>query len=302
MYVVSVVILAYLAINNQFDVGTFSAFLLLIGKVQSPFMMIANSYAQIQNAYGSSNRILEVINSNIIHEKPLFEISQKNINPDSNSLLSLVNVDYYDESSTFKLENIFFELEKNEIVAIVGESGAGKTTLMKLMMGLISPNKGIIRLNGEDITGRNEGLLSFFTYVPQESLLFEGSIEENLTLGKEKSDNEKYNALSLSNSEHLLHNFPNSLNVKLSELAKNLSGGQKSRISLSRALLKDASILLIDEGTASLDKKSSNTIVRNLMEYVTFDRSIVMITHRLNEIENVDKVYEIIDGTLIRRK
>jgi ABC-type multidrug transport system fused ATPase/permease subunit len=185
-------------------------------------------------------------------------------------------------------------------VALVGHSGAGKTTIINLILKFYNPNKGRILLNNLDYKNLGHRFIrDNIALVFQESELFSSTIKENVSYGNLKAtDKEIINALKLANAYEFVMQFPKGINSEVGERGVKLSGGQKQRIQIARAILKDAPILILDEATSSLDAKSEKE-VQEALERLIKNRLVIIIAHRFSTIQNVDKIIVVDDGRIV---
>jgi ATP-binding cassette subfamily B protein len=220
--------------------------------------------------------------------------------------ISLKNVYFNYLGRTKLLKNININIQKNRITAIVGNSGSGKSTILDLIMGLQKPSRGNIFLDNHNLSKINlEEYRDIIGIVPQESFLLETSIKENLLWGVKNKDNildkDIWNALRLSNSSDFIKELPKKLNTVLSVRGSNLSGGQRQRLALARALIRKPKILVLDEATSSLDEDSENIIIKALNK-IAKNTTIIIVTHKLSILNNVDKIFYVKNGRVVKNK
>ena len=198
------------------------------------------------------------------------------------------------------LHDVSFDIEKGKQVAFVGTSGAGKSTIASLILGFYSPTSGNILFDGESITSLNLGeLRTQIAYVPQDILLFGGSIKENILYGKpDASDSELYEAAKQAFALEFIEQFPEKFETIVGERGIKLSGGQRQRIAIARAILRNPSILILDEATSSLDS-ASESLVQAALDNLMINRTSIVIAHRLSTIKNADCIY-VLDKGVIR--
>jgi ATP-binding cassette, subfamily B, bacterial len=204
----------------------------------------------------------------------------------------------YDSTSQV-LDSVSFVIRPGEKVAIVGESGEGKTTITNLLMRLYQPDSGQIRIDGQDISQVSQrSLRSAIGTVFQEPALFSGTIQENIGYAKRQSAlSDVCAAAELANAHEFISNLDNGYQAQIGERGLKLSGGQKQRIAIARALLKDAPILILDEATSSLDSRSE-ALVQEALRRLMRNRTTIMIAHRLSTIQHVDRIITIKNGTV----
>lgn len=233
------------------------------------------------------------------------ESEYKPANPKSIGMiekLSFNNVSFQHQTATFKaVENISFEIKKGETVAFVGPSGSGKTTLVKLLVGLYKPITGTISLNGID--EKEVDLLELrkqLGFVTQDAQLFSGTIRENLLFVKPNAtDDELLNALEKASCQNLLNRAENGLNTTIGEGGIKVSGGEKQRLSIARAILRHPNLLIFDEATSALDSITEEAINETIKSISNDDRITVLIAHRLSTIMHADKIFVLEKGKII---
>lgn len=189
------------------------------------------------------------------------------------------------------LKNFSFDIGEGECIAVTGPSGCGKTTLSKLLLGLYPLSEGDIVINGKSIKETTlSALREQIAYVPQESYLFRGTIKENIGYGKkEASDEEIMEAARLANAHDFIMEFPDGYDTEISERGNNMSGGQRQRLAIARAILKDAPIIILDEATSALDNESES-LVNEAMRNLKGRKTVIMIAHRPSTIELADRI------------
>ncbi|WP_042338444.1 ABC transporter ATP-binding protein [Desulfosporosinus youngiae] len=279
--------------------GTFTAFLQLVGQVQGPFEGLARSLPQVVSTIASAERLME------------FEELQ--LEKSNDSVLSTINepmglfIDHtsfaYDNRNMI-LSDISLTIHPGEIVALIGPSGEGKTTLVRMLLGLLPPLNGAIYLLHKNY-GKvlvSDNTKKHFSYVPQGNTLFSSSIAENLRIGNPSaSDNELIVAAKTACAWQFIKNFPDGMNTLIGEHGVGLSEGQSQRLSIARALLRQSSILLLDEATSSLDIETECTIFENIRR-LTPPRTCIAITHRQSVFDKCDRIIRLSEGTLYEEK
>lgn len=198
------------------------------------------------------------------------------------------------------LHNINIVIEPNKTTAIVGFSGSGKSTLINLLLRYYDVNSGSIKIDGQDLREvKVESLRKNIALVSQDVIMFDDTIRENIKFGMENVNDEKIiEVAKLAAADDFIRNQPNGYDTMVGEMGKNLSGGQKQMISIARAMLKNAPILLLDEVTSSLDSKSESQ-VQNSLEKLMEGRTTVVIAHRLLTIINAHKIYVFSEGKIV---
>ncbi|MFA6801084.1 MAG: ABC transporter ATP-binding protein [Acholeplasmataceae bacterium] len=241
----------------------------LVSYLQSPFSGLSLLYPKYQNTLASLDRL------NNIQALPLEDQTPITIHDFKTLLLKDVSFSYQQEKV---LSNINMTINKNQIVLIKGASGAGKTTLFKLLLGFIKPQSGSITINDKNGTFLiSENTRSLFSYVPQDHMILSGTIKENLNLFCEHSDELLYQVLKDVALDDVISKHPLKLNMMLQEKGKGLSEGQVQRLAIARALLENAPVLLLDEITSSLDKDTEEKLIEHLKHLK--NHTIIMISH-----------------------
>lgn len=288
---------ASLVIQDQLTVGQFVAFNMLIGKVLSPVLSLANLWDELQEVLISVERLNDVFDA------------EPEETPDKSMLvLPTIKGEVRFENVTFRydndedhntLQNINFSVKAGQTLAIVGRSGSGKSTLVKLLQGLYLPNQGNIWIDDHDLRHISPpSLRSQMGVVPQECFLFSGTILENITLYRAEFTLEQaIKAAKLAEAHAFIQSMPLGYNTKVGERGANLSGGQRQRIAIARALLGEPRILVLDEATSSLDTESERRFQDNLAR-LSRDRTTFIIAHRLSTVRNADSILVLDRGIL----
>ena len=284
-------------IMEQTTPGTFFSFLTALLMAYQPVKSLATLNATLQIAMASAERIFEILD-----EKPQIKNLERTEDHKFKSIksqnLKISNLSFkYNSSEKLILKDINLEILDGEKIAIVGYSGAGKTTLMNLLPRFFDPNKGQITIGGINIKNLSlEFLRNHFSLVSQDIVLFDQTLQYNVSYGKDrvlKKDIEL--ACRKANCYEFINKFPNKLNQQIGEDGTKLSGGQKQRVAIARAFLKNAPFLLLDEATSSLDSKSESRINKSLDSLMN-NRTTLVIAHRLSTIINADRIVILHNG------
>lgn len=258
---------------------------------------LGDMYAQIQKTLGASERLLEILD-----EKSEVEI--KPISPIvpiyGNISFENVAFSYPTRPDMAVLKDISLDVSAGRKIALVGYSGAGKSTIVQLLMRYYQPKEGKILVDGQDIqTFDITAYRQNIAVVPQEVMLFGGTIRENITYGKPNAtEKEIMEAARKANALEFISSFPEQMETIVGERGVKLSGGQRQRIAIARAILKDPKILILDEATSSLDAESEK-LVQEALDGLMENRTTIIIAHRLATVRNVDCIYVIKDGVIL---
>ncbi|HEX8516583.1 MAG TPA: ABC transporter transmembrane domain-containing protein [Bacteroidia bacterium] len=286
----------YLASKGELNSSSLVAFILYSAFVGASFGGIAELYAQIQKAIGSLERVFEILD-----EKPeILEISEyKEITSRIEGAVEFENLafTYPSRKEIQVLKSINLSVKKGETIAIVGPSGSGKSTIVGLLLRFYDPESGAILIDGKDARQYSlTELRNNMAIVPQDVLLFGGTIRENIAYGKPGATLEEITeAARKANALEFIETFPERLETIVGERGVKLSGGQRQRIAIARAVLKDPSILILDEATSSLDSESER-VVQEALDKLMVGRTSFVIAHRLSTIRKADKIVVIEKG------
>ena len=211
--------------------------------------------------------------------------------------LKLENISYtYPNSSKPSIMNVNLEINQGDFIGLIGPSGAGKTTLVDIILGFLKPSKGILKFNADDAHKDISGWLSHCAYLPQDIFLINGTLKENITLSKDKiKDGELEEALKLSRLTPILKDLNNGLNTDIGDKGVNLSGGQKQRVSIARAIFNKRDVLLLDESTSALDSQTEAAVIEELMT-LRDKKTIISIAHRISTLRECNKIYKVNNG------
>ncbi|MBP8066340.1 MAG: ATP-binding cassette domain-containing protein, partial [Flavobacterium sp.] len=218
---------------------------------------------------------------------------------DDKITLENINFRYEDENV---LKNFSLEVPKGKTVALVGQSGSGKSTIANLLTRFYDVQEGNVKVDGIDIKNMNmHSLRGLMGLVTQDSILFNDTIKNNILLGKENAtDEEIINALKIANAYEFVKDLPNGINTNIGDSGNKLSGGQKQRLSIARAVLKNPPIMILDEATSALDTESER-LVQQALENMMQNRTSVVIAHRLSTIQKADKIVVMQKGEIVEQ-
>lgn len=276
--------------------GDLISFVTALGLMHQPLKRLISKNNDLQDSLPSADRVVEIFDEKI--ETDVFgeavEFNEKIQD------IKFENVNYkYDDSNEYVLKNINLDVKAGEIVAFVGKSGSGKTTLVNLLARFFNTDEGKITVNGVNIknihldTYRNK-----FAIVPQETFLFGGTIKENISFGKNVSDEEIISVAKMANAYNFIQeDLPNKFETEVGERGALLSGGQKQRIAIARALIKNPEIMILDEATSALDSESEK-LVQEALDSLMEGRTTFVIAHRLSTIVRADKIVVMENGEI----
>lgn len=279
--------------------GTFTAFLQLVGQIQHPFEGLSSSLPQVISTIASTERLMEFESSAIETRNSSIQLCIDEV-----AGLSMNHVSFAYEKNKPILIDVSFQVKPGEMVALIGPSGEGKTTIIRMLLALILPASGTLYLNGKDCVRIpvSASTRPFFSYVPQGNTLFSGTIADNLRIGCPlASINELIDALIVSCSWQFVQELPNGIDTVIGERGLGLSEGQAQRLSIARSLLKKSSILLLDEATSSLDITTECAVLSNIRNSHPL-RTCIVITHRSTVSDFCDYSYQLVNGILYEQK
>ncbi|MEI2578569.1 peptidase domain-containing ABC transporter [Scytonema sp. PRP1] len=290
---------AHQVIQNQLTIGQLVAFNMLLGQIITPFQRLTVLWNQLQEVVIAVERINDVLDAE--PEEDLQHQARQSL-PGVRGYIRFENVTfrYHPESDTNVLENLSFEVKPGQMVALVGRSGSGKTTISKLVLGLYPPTDGKVLIDGQDITSISlRSLRSSVGVVDQDTFLFGSTIRENISLAHPGATlSEVIEAGKLAGADEFIKKLPMGYETQIGEGGGLLSGGQRQRIAIARALLGNPKLLILDEATSHLDTESERIIQRNL-NTILKGRTTLVIAHRLSTVRNADLILVLDRGVLI---
>ena len=283
---------------GQITAGYLVAFSLYIYRLFEPVRNLAMQYGSLQRAMVSGRRIMEVL-----AEKPEVTESSNPIELTSFSKsIEYKKVGFGYSKTQLVLNDIDLNIRKGQKVAFVGETGAGKTSLVSLLVRLYDPNKGELLIDGHDLREISfESLSSSISMVPQEPFLFSETVNENIRYNRTGITEDKIiESAKLVGADQFIKELPDGYKTKIAENGRNLSVGQRQLISFARALASDPSILILDEATANIDTESE-MLIQDAIDKLLVDRTSLVIAHRLSTVRNSDLIYVMSDGCVIEQ-
>jgi len=285
-----------LTLDGQLNAGAYSVLVFLTQRLLWPLTRLAETVDLFERAMASTRRILNLI------EVPIRTRSGSTSLPIDQVQGELVfeNVSFAYSNGAEVLRDINMTIKPGETIAVVGQTGSGKSTLMKLLLRFYSPTAGIIKLDGTDLTAlKIPDLRAAFGLVSQDVFLFHGSVAENIAYGCPGADQAEIEAAAKAAEAHdFILQLPQGYDTIVGERGQKLSGGQRQRVSIARAVLKDPPVLILDEATSAVDNETEAAIQRS-MQVITQGRTTLVVAHRLSTIVNADRIYVLDQGRVI---
>lgn len=283
-------------LDGRLTAGELIAFLIYGLTVAGSFAGLINLYSQFQEAVGATKRVFQILDM----QPQIADVPAAMNLEDIRGAISLNNVSFAYEDDHEVLQDINLDIQDGEIIALVGPSGAGKSTLFNLIPRFYDPTSGTVLVddyNVRDVT--QASLRQHIGIVPQETLLFGGTIRENILYGKlDASEEEIISAATSANAHTFISELPHGYETVVGERGVKLSGGQRQRVAIARAILKNPSILLLDEATSSLDNESEHLVQEALSNLMT-DRTTLIIAHRLSTIRVAHRIAVLDKGQIV---
>ena len=288
----------YLAMGGNMNVPDVIAFLMYLGIFYGPLSVLSRLFEDVQIAYAGATRIFEVLDAESdIKDAPDAKVLEK-----CEGAIEFENVSFYYNAEEPVLENISFAANPGEMIAIVGPTGVGKTTIVSLIERFYDPQGGSIRIDGVDIKELTvESLRSHISMVLQDVFLFNGTIAENIAYSVKNATREQIEeAAKIACADEFIAQMPDGYNTLIGERGVRLSGGQKQRVSIARAVLRNTPILILDEATSSVDMETELQI-QQAIENLTGSRTVIVIAHRLSTIISADQILVLDKGAVVEK-
>ena len=218
---------------------------------------------------------------------------------DSFNQLKLENISYtYPNSSKPSIIDVNLEINQGDFIGLIGPSGAGKTTLIDIILGFLKPSEGILKFNGANAHDDIKTWLYQCAYLPQEIFLINGTLKENITLSKDEVKSEELEeALKLSRLSAIAHDLPDGLDTYIGDRGVRLSGGQKQRVAIARAIFNKSEVLLLDESTSALDSETEKAVIEEILT-LRNEKTIIAIAHRVSTLKECNKIFRLNDGRI----
>lgn len=301
----TLIIIAFYVLNKIYSVSEFvtlsTIYIVAAYRIMPVVNSLIASYVKLRNYEYGFNIICNQMNSFNKKYKKIYFSTVKKDKYKFKKQISLKSINFKFNSAAIKtFSNLNLKINKNKMIGIIGESGAGKTTLIKILLGLIKPNSGKILVDGKNLNyKKKENYYLLYSYLPQENLFIPGTIKENIAFGQDNINTEKVlEVLKETNCMKFVKNLKKNINSEIIENGKNFSVGQLQRFALARALYFESEILILDEPTSALDKNSENKFLK-LIKKLKKKKTIIIISHKSTSLKDCDKVYKMSQNRLI---
>ncbi|WP_419211847.1 ABC transporter ATP-binding protein [Maribacter sp. X9] len=284
-------------VEETLDASSFIAYMGLAYNILTPAKAISKASYGVKKGNAAAERVLEVLET----DNPISEIEHPIEQKSFDKKIDLKNISFKYEDE-YVLKNFNLSVKKGNTVALVGQSGSGKSTIANLVTRFYDVNEGEIRIDGNNIKDLSKkSLRSLLGLVTQDSILFNDSVKNNIGLGKENAtEAEIIEAAKIANAHDFILGLPNGYETNIGDSGNKLSGGQKQRLSIARAVLKNPPIMILDEATSALDTESER-LVQDALEKMMRNRTSIVIAHRLSTIQNADTIVVLHKGEIVEQ-
>lgn len=284
-------------LEGSLDAASFISYMGLAFNILTPAKAISKASYAVKKGNSAAERVLEILES----ENPIKDIDGANEKMDFNSGVELKNISFKYEND-YVLKDFNLKVDKGKTVALVGQSGSGKSTVANLVTRFYDVNKGEILIDGTNIKNiTKKSLRGLMGLVTQDSILFNDTVKNNIALGKENTSmDEIMEAAKVANAHDFIMDLPNGYETNIGDSGNKLSGGQKQRLSIARAVLKNPPIMILDEATSALDTESER-LVQDALENMMKNRTSIVIAHRLSTIQNADTIVVMNKGEIVEQ-
>jgi len=284
-------------VDKTMDASFFVGYITLAYNILTPAKAIAKASYSVKRGNGAANRILEFLET----ENSIVEIDNPIEKESFDDQITIENISFKYEDDLV-LKNFSLKVPKGKTVALVGQSGSGKSTIANLITRFYDVNEGEIKIDGENIKNLSKkSLRGLMGLVNQDSILFNDTVANNLKIGKENATEEEImEALEIANAWEFVKDLPNGIDTNIGDSGGKLSGGQKQRLSIARAVLKNPPIMILDEATSALDTESER-LVQDALENMMKNRTSIVIAHRLSTIQNADAIIVMQKGEIVEQ-
>ena len=290
-----------MVLDKTLDFGTLAAFILYAQKLFEPLRQFAEKFTSIQSGFTAVERISDILNEPIEIQdiENAQSLSLTHIDSAAQGEISFEHVWFAYKDDDYVIRDLDFTIKPGEKIALVGPTGAGKSSIIRLLCRLYEPTKGRILIDGVDIKKITQAeLRRYLGVILQDGFLFAGDVKSNITLGENYSESEIIRAAKSTNIDQFISQLPQGYDTQLRERGSNLSAGQKQLIAFARSVIRNPRILVLDEATASLDV-GTEVLIQDALDRLIVDRTAIIIAHRLSTIRNVDRIFVLKQGSLI---
>ena len=290
--VLQVLVLAYAVLKSDLSVGAVVTVIALLGKAYEPIAIFNVEYVDYKLNKVTVKKYLELLDLKDDENLSAGEVIKK-----VNGSIEFKDVSFgYSDKKI--IDGLSFELGEGSSVAFVGESGSGKSTIIKLIIGLLKNQEGIILVDGKDLSKINlNSFYDYVSYVSQEVPVFDGTLRENLVFDKTVADHEIVEVLELVCLDKFYERLEDGLDTELGEKGIRMSGGERQRLALARLFFDDSKIIILDEATSAMDNVTEKKVMKNVLEKLT-NKTILIVAHRLETIKDVDEIFVLEDGVI----
>lgn len=292
------ILIAVMEFNNgNITIGSAVIIILLSSEFFIPMRLLGSFFHVAMNGLAAADKIFDLLDTTIEEEEKLSDKDKEKL---ENISISIRNVDFSYDNERKVLKNVNIDVKNKSMVALVGESGCGKSTITNLLLKLNKVNEGEILLNGINLNNIpfNE-LRKKVSFISHSSYIFNSTIEENLRMGNESATEEElYNSLKKANLYNFVMGLDKKLQTPVGENGSFLSGGQKQRLALARMILTNAQVYIFDEATSNIDVESEDSILETIYDLAK-EKTVIVISHRLANIKNADKIYVLEKGHIV---
>jgi len=284
-------------IEKTLDASSFIAYMGLAYNILTPAKSISKASFGVKKGNSAAERVLQILET----DNPIVEGKDAIVKTAFDQEIEIKNVSFKYEDE-FVLKNFNLKVPKGQTVALVGQSGSGKSTIANLVTRFYDVNEGDIRIDGVDIRNiTKKSLRNLMGLVTQDSILFNDTVKNNIGLGKEDAtDQEIIEAAKIANAHNFISELPQGYNTNIGDSGNKLSGGQKQRLSIARAVLKNPPVMILDEATSALDTESER-LVQDALEKMMQNRTSIVIAHRLSTIQNADVIVVLQKGEIVEQ-
>ena len=287
---------SWLIVNGTISSGNFVSFITALLMLYTPLKSVGNNAVAVQNSFLAIERIFDILDRPLTLQEREGAEELRSVR----SGITFEKVGFSYQPGRPVLRDINLDVKVGETLALVGNSGGGKSTLVSLLPRFYDVTEGAVRIDGRDIRDYTlQSLRAHIAVVFQDNFLFAGTIRDNILLGKEDATEEEIaTAVKMACLDEFINELENGLDTKIGERGSLLSGGQRQRLAIARAFIKNAPVVILDEATSALDNKAE-AVVQRAIDNLMQDRTVFVIAHRLSTVQNADKIVVINDGEII---